>query len=135
MKPLAIELSLLTVLLPFGVQPLAQCPTDSLVVCGVTTTTSAPSYAVLGCTAAGAAYNLVTGHLSAGAPIRGDDAALTAKDIYTILGPASVGSIACGVRFAIVAHGTWAGTVDAQISSATAVQGVRLSFFQGGAGS
>jgi hypothetical protein len=129
----ALSSTVLAILfVPLGRQPSAQCPTDSLIVCDVVTTTNAPSYAVVGCASAGAAYNLVTAHLAVEAPVRGDDAALTAKDIYTIQGPASVSPIACGVRFAIVAHGTWAGTVYAQIRSATAVQDVTLGNFQGG---
>jgi hypothetical protein len=132
----ALSSTVLAILIvPLGRQPSAQCPTDSLIVCDVITTTSAPSYAVNGCTNAGAAYNLVAAHLAAEAPVRGDDAALTTKDIYTILGPASVSPIACGVRFAIVAHGVYAGSVDAQIRSATAVQGIKLDAFQGGGGS
>ena len=82
-------LVLLAALLPVGRQPLAQCPADTIVICDVTTTSSAPSYSVSGCAFNNAAadYDLVTGQVSAGVSVAASYVAVTTNDIYTITGP------------------------------------------------
>jgi hypothetical protein len=78
-------------------------PADTLVVCGVTTVTTAPSYTALGCgfNNSGATYDLVAGQFSVGATGSGAEAELMTGDIFTISGPSSTRPIPFTVQLAV----------------------------------
>jgi hypothetical protein len=87
----------------------ADCPGDTIYVCGMVITT-APSYSTSGCgplSDATGTYNLPAGMVSASSSADYSDvyasARVTAADVYQIVGPATSAPIAFAVNF--VAHG------------------------------
>ena len=130
---LVAALVLLAALLPMGRQPLAQCPADSIGLCGVTTVSSAPSYSVAGCAfnGAGANYNLVAGHLNAGAPNPGNDAFVTTWDVYSISGPDTPNPVQCSAILTVHGHVQCRGSVSAEIRSGIQAQEMTSPYGQG----
>lgn len=111
---------LLAALIPAGRPAVAaQNPVDTLVVCGVTTVSTAPSYTALGCAFnnSGATYDLAAGRFSVGAIGSGAEAALIAEDTFKLSGPGSTKPIPFSAQLAVHVASMWFGYATAGIRS------------------
>ena len=111
---------LLAALVPAGHPALAsQNPVDTLVVCGVTTLSTAPRYTAMGCAFnnSGATYDLASGRYSVGAIGRGAEAALMAEDVFKLSGPGSARPIPFSAQLAVHVASMWFGYSTARIRS------------------
>jgi len=95
-----------------------QVPVDTLVICGVTTVSTAPSETVYGCAFnnSGATYDLKSGQFSVGAGPTGD-AALSVNDIFLVSGPSTASSVPFSAQLAIHVGRTYDGKAIADIRS------------------
>ena len=103
---------------------LKQGPADTLVVCGVTTVTTAPSYTAIGCgfNNSGATYDLASGRFSVGAIGRAPEVALSAEDIFTISGPSSTGPVPFSAQLALHLGIEWYAYATVRIGSGDQAQ-------------
>ena len=116
---LSAAVALLAGLVPAGRPALADpIPADTVVICGVTTVTTAPSQTVYGCAFnnSGATYDLKSGQFSVGAGPTGD-AELITRDVFLVSGPSSSTPIPFNAQLAVHVGRTYDGRAIASISS------------------
>ena len=96
----------------------ASIPVDTVVVCGVTTVSTAPSQTVYGCAFnnSGAVYDLKSGQFSVGAGPAGD-AELITNDFFLVSGPGSTTPIPFSAQLAVHVGRTYDGRAIAAIRS------------------
>jgi hypothetical protein len=96
----------------------AQIPVDTLVICGVTTVSTAPSQTVYGCAFnnSGVTYDLKSGQFSVGAGPMGD-AALSVSDIFLVSGPSTASPVPFSAQLAVHVGRTYDGKAIADIRS------------------
>jgi hypothetical protein len=115
----SVAVAVLAGLLPVGRPALADTvPVDTLVICGVTTVSTAPSQTVYGCAFnnSGATYDLKSGQFSVGAGPTGD-AELITSDVFLVSGPSSTTLIPFSAQFAVHVGRTYDGRAIAGIRS------------------